>query len=76
MGEAFASYDEWKKTQNVDAPFTDIQVERIKAHQSNPNSHPYTCNNGHELEVSEDGLYCLGCNYLQTWVHRHTVEVE
>ncbi len=65
-------------------PYTLDQVDSINGYQTSSQFHPFTCVNRHDgnsgtfaplwevsvLVADESGLYCLGCDYRQTWVHR------
>jgi ribosomal protein S27AE len=59
-----------------DAPWTQWQMESIKAFQSLGTWHPFTCGNDFCSEDHREGLlvertrlYCPHCGYTQTWVH-------
>ena len=60
----------------IHTPFNDLQVERLKKYQDNPNWHPYTCHNGHKLIPERGGLKCYACEYTQTWCHDFSVRLS
>ena len=52
----------------VRAPWTDAQVTNLIMRQTS--GHPYTCGNNSEhtpLVPTNDGWYCLDCDYTQDW---------
>lgn len=62
-----------KEIPRINAPFTDEQVEALKAYQAGP-LHSYTCDeyHGHDHEVvlvpATDGLICPeDPTHIQTW---------
>ena len=67
------------------APFTVEQVEMLNDWQISFNVHPYTCPNRGEslhgenerdqgvLNVSQDGLKCQDCGYLQLWAFDYKI---
>jgi len=58
--------DLWHSNKTV-APWSEQQVKRLTVRQQREGAHPYTCECGHTLLPTEDGWYCLPCNYRQNW---------
>lgn len=62
----------------VDAPFTPVQVFRLRIWQETPWVHPFTCANRGDgkhrtdtgvLVPTGDGWICPDCDYTQNWAH-------
>lgn len=67
----------------IEAPWSDLTVERLNAYQGQTNTHPFTCrnrNDGNHVETrpqtdlgqlvaTNAGWVCLDCDYTQNWAH-------
>ena len=57
---------------NVRAPWTPLEVERLKVRQADETKHPYTCKNEHVFVPTVDGFVCE-CGETQKWCHRSDI---
>lgn len=53
----------------VEAPFTEKQVQNLKAWQNCDEVHPFTCCDHQTMTVDKDGFHCPKCGKVQTWCH-------
>lgn len=57
----------------IKAPFTEEQVEKLNAWQKLGFVHEFTCDNNHKgnrvLVATKDGWKCPSCPYTQNWAH-------
>jgi len=61
------------------APFSDEQIDILRAYQKNPDCHPYTClccTSHLPLLVRSEGLFCSSCHRTQHWSHTHDVKLK
>ncbi len=56
-------------SKRVTAPFSPEQVKSLAEYQLADLTHPFTCENGHTLQATENGLVCDACGYNQNWAH-------
>lgn len=77
-----------RKREIVKAPWTDMQVERLRDWQRSGFVHPYTCGKRHRsthvwsdwgmdygvLIPTRKGWVCSDCDYTQDWAHDFSFE--
>jgi hypothetical protein len=59
---------------NVRAPWTDEQVDKLRKWQENDSIHPYTCICGESLMPHNNGWICEYCGHVQDWCWKGSLE--